>query len=70
MPMIFTKPPSGMARTPYSTPLRCVLHTRGPKPRKNCVAFMPLRRAVQKWPSSCSMMDTARPRMNTTNHRL
>ena len=31
---------------------------RGPKPRKNSVTFMPARRAMTKWPSSCRKMIT------------
>ena len=48
MPMMRTKAPSGRARTPYSvSPLR-KLHSRGPNPMKNCVAFMPVQRAVDE----------------------
>ena len=32
MPMMRTKAPSGMARTPYSSSPRFLLHRRGPKP--------------------------------------
>ncbi len=41
MPTILTKPPAGMALTPYSVSPRWRDHRVGPKPTKNCVAFMP-----------------------------
>ncbi|HCB37644.1 MAG TPA: hypothetical protein DEP66_05475, partial [Acidimicrobiaceae bacterium] len=47
-----------MALRPYSVSPRRTLHRRGPNPRKNSVARMPVRRAAAKWPSSC---------MNRTN---
>jgi len=48
MPVILTNPPAGMALTPYSVSPRCRLNSVGPKPTKNCVAFMPKARAVRK----------------------
>jgi hypothetical protein len=33
-------------------------------------SFMPLRRAVQKWPNSCRTIDAMRPTANTTYHAL
>ena len=48
MPMIRTNAPTGYARTPYSVSPRRKLHSLGPMKRKNCVAFMPVQRAVMK----------------------
>ena len=59
MPTIFTKPPAGIALTPYSvSPFRRDQSV-GPKPTKNWVAFMPNFLAVTKWPASCSMIETS-----------
>ena len=44
-----------MAFTPYSVSPRRNDHSRGPKPTKNSVAFIPARRAMTKWPSSWSI---------------
>ncbi len=41
IPTIFTKPPAGMALTPYSVSPRWRDQIVGPKPQKNWVAFMP-----------------------------
>ena len=41
MPTILTKPPAGMALMPYSVSPRVRENTVGPKPTKNCVAFIP-----------------------------
>ena len=41
MPTILTKPPAGIALKPYSVSPRCRDQIVGPKPTKNCVAFMP-----------------------------
>ena len=41
IPTILTNPPAGMALTPYSVSPRRRDQTVGPKPTKNCVAFMP-----------------------------
>ena len=69
MPMMRTKAPSGSARTPYSvSPLR-KLHSRGPNPMKNCVAFIPVQRAVMKCPSSCRKIEISTPTTNT-NHQM
>ena len=54
--MMRTYPPAGMALTPYSVSPRRVDHSRGPKPRKNSVTFMPDHLAVMKCPNSCSMI--------------
>ncbi len=48
MPMIFTKPPAGMALTPYSVSPFLRDHSVGPKPTKNWVAFIPKSLAVTK----------------------
>ena len=47
IPTMRTYPPAGMAFTPYSVSPRRKDHTRGPKPRKNSVTFMPARLAVK-----------------------
>jgi len=65
MPTMRTKAPSGSALTPYSVSPRRKLHSRGPKKRKNWVAFIPVQRAVRKWPSSWRKIDTTRPTTNT-----
>ncbi len=41
IPTILTKPPAGMALMPYSVSPRRREYSVGPKPTKNCVAFMP-----------------------------
>ena len=68
MPMMRTKAPSGSRRTPYSVSPRWKLHRRGPKPMKNWVTFMPVDRAVTKWPVSCRKTDTRMPTRNTNIH--
>ena len=50
-----TYPPAGMALMPYSVSPRRTDHSRGPKPTKYSVTFMPARLAVTKWPNSCSI---------------
>src|SRR5262249_12582582 len=63
MPTIFTKPPAGIALTPYSvSPLLRDQIVR-PNPTKNWVAFIPNSLAVAKWPASCSMIDASRATM-------
>ncbi len=59
MPSIFTKPPAGMALTPYSVSPRRVDHRVGPKPTKKRDAFMPNDLAVAKCPASCSMTESS-----------
>ena len=70
MPMIRTKAPSGSARTPYSVSPRRKLHRRGPKPRKNWVAFMPVIRAVTKCPVSWRKTEIRMPTTNTNIQML
>jgi hypothetical protein len=48
IPTILTKPPAGIALTPYSVSPRRKDHNVGPKPAKYCVAFMPKRLAVSR----------------------
>ena len=69
MPMIRTNAPSGRARTPYSVSPRRKLHSRGPKPRKNWVAFIPVIRAVTKCPVSCRNTEIRIPMTKTNIHR-
>ena len=58
MPVILTKPPTGMALTPYSIPPRRTDHRVGPNPAKNRVTRMPSSLAAVMWPTSCSRIDT------------
>src|SRR5450755_889462 len=55
-----------MALTPYSVSPRRTDHSRGPKPTKYSVSFMPAHLAVAKWPSSCSMTTATRMAMNSS----
>jgi hypothetical protein len=57
-----------MALRPYSTSPRRKLQMRGPNPRKNSVTFMPARRAITKWPSSCKKMMETRARTVNVHH--
>ena len=41
MPTILTKPPNGIALSPYSVSPTCLLHTVGPNPTKYWVTFAP-----------------------------
>ena len=70
MPMMRTKAPSGSARTPYSVSPRRKLHRRGPKPRKNCVAFIPVSRAVTKCPVSWRKTEIRMPTAKTNIQML
>ena len=55
-----------MALTPYSvSPLRTD-HSRGPKPTKYSVTFMPARLAVMKCPNSCSITMAKRMAMKSS----
>jgi hypothetical protein len=47
-----------MALTPYSVSPRRTDHSRGPKPTKYSVTFIPAHLAVTKWPNSCSITIT------------
>ena len=49
---------------PYSVSPRRNDHSVGPKPTKYCVAFMPNRLAVSRWPASCRQTDTRMPSAN------
>ena len=42
----------------------------GPMNRKNWVTFIPVSRAVTKWPSSCRKIETSSPTTNTNAHVL
>src|SRR5690348_4374324 len=57
IPMILTKPPAGIAFTPYSVSPLIRDHSVGPNPTKNWVAFIPKALAVRKWPASCSITE-------------
>ncbi len=70
MPMIRTNAPRGSARTPYSVSPRWKLHSRGPKPRKNCVAFIPVMRAVTKCPASWRKTEIRIPTAKTNIQRF
>ena len=70
MPMMRTKAPTGYARTPYSVSPRRKLHSFGPMNKKNWVAFMPVHRAVLKWPSSCKKIEISSPMTKTNAHGL
>ena len=55
---------------PYSvSPLRTD-HSRGPKPKKNSVAFMPDHLAATKWPASWSMTTAAMARQKATTGKV
>src|SRR5262249_37308573 len=72
VPTICTKPPAGIALTPYSvSPLLRDQIVR-PNPTKNWVAFIPNSLAVAKWPASCSMIDASRAttKMATPSRKL
>ena len=70
IPMIRTNAPSGSSRTPYSVSPRWKLHSRGPNPRKNWVAFIPVALAVTKCPVSWRKTETRMPTANTNIHGL
>jgi hypothetical protein len=61
----FTKPPAGIHRRAHSTPWRS-LHPRifGPKPMEKPSTTMRRRRAIQKWPYSCTK--TEAPKKSST----
>ncbi len=61
IPVIFTKPPSGIAPTPYSVSPICFFTMNGGKNRPNRSTRMPTAFAATKWPNSCRMISAAKP---------
>src|SRR5215207_8878894 len=61
MPVIFTKPPSGIAPIPYSVSPRLTDHSFGGKKRKKRSTRMPTALAATKWPNTCRMISAAKP---------
>ena len=72
IPTILTKPPAGIALTPYSVSPFWRDQMVRPNPTKNWVAFMPNSLAVAKWPASCSMIEASRAttKMATPSRKL
>ncbi len=63
-PAIFTYPPSGMALTQYSVSPLLKDRILGPNPSENVRTRTPMRRAIRKWPSSCTKISTPSTKMN------
>ena len=68
--MMRTNAPTGNTRTPYSVSPRRKLNSFGPMNKKNWVTFIPVLRAVTKWPSSCRKIETSRPITNSIAQTL
>ncbi len=66
MPVIFTKPPSGMAPIPYSVSPRRNLAIAGGKKRKKRSTRIPTALAAVKCPNSCRMISAAKPAAAST----
>ncbi len=70
MPIMDTKPPSGMALKPYSVSPFLRDQSVGPKPIMYLVTRTLNSLAGSRWPTSCRAMDTAMPIATKTTPRI